>query len=79
MSEVHTENSSESAAVSTENTTQQPPAVAEKPSVSVRKIEANRLNALKATGPKTTRGKSYSRRNATKHGLLAREIVAAPD
>jgi hypothetical protein len=81
MSEVNSEHSSEKPRpVSTENLTQQPPAVAEKPSVSIRKIEANRLNALKATGPKTARGKSYSRRNATKHGLLAREIVfAAPD
>jgi hypothetical protein len=72
MEELHSEHSSET------NPSQQP--VAEKPSVSVRKIEANRLNALKATGPKTARGKSYNRRNATKHGLLAREIViAAPD
>ena len=61
MSEVNSEHSSEKPRpVSTENLTQQPPAAAEKPSVSIRKIEANRLNALKATGPKTARGKSYS-------------------
>ena len=49
MSEVNSEHSSEKPRpVSTENLTQQPPAVAEKPSVSIRKIEANRLNALKA-------------------------------
>jgi hypothetical protein len=42
---------------------------------SIRKIEANRQNALKSTGPKTPRGKAYSRRNAIKHGLFAREQV----
>ncbi len=40
--------------------------------VSSRKIAANRQNALKSTGPKTPRGKVYSRRNALKHGLFAR-------
>ena len=49
------------------------------PSVSGR-ILANRLNALKSTGPRTHRGKARSRKNATTHGLLAREIVlASPD
>jgi len=32
----------------------------EKRTVSIRKIEANRKNALKSTGPKTLRGKAYS-------------------
>jgi hypothetical protein len=32
----------------------------EKRPVSVRKVEANRQNALKSTGPKTPRGKAYS-------------------
>lgn len=40
--------------------------------VSIRKIEANRRNALRSTGPKTPRGKAFSRRNAIKHGLSAR-------
>jgi hypothetical protein len=40
--------------------------------VSIRKVEANRRNALRSTGPKTPRGKAFSRRNAIKHGLSAR-------
>ncbi len=37
--------------------------------------EANRRNALKSTGPKSTKGKSRSSSNALKHGLLAKDIV----
>jgi hypothetical protein len=37
--------------------------------VSERRIQANRRNALRSTGPKTVS------RNAIKHGLLAREVV----
>jgi len=29
---------------------------------------ANKMNALKSTGPKTAKGKARSRLNATKHG-----------
>lgn len=43
--------------------------------VSERKIEANRRNALKSTGPKTVEGKSRSRWNALKHGLLAKAVI----
>jgi len=42
--------------------------------VSLRKVAANRQNALKSTGPRTARGKAFSRRNAWKHGLFAREL-----
>lgn len=43
--------------------------------VSERRIQANRKNALRSTGPKTARGKRIVVRNAIKHGLLAREVV----
>ena len=36
----------------------------------MRKVEANRRNALQSTGPRTPRGKAYGRRNALKHGLF---------
>ncbi len=35
-----------------------------------KQIRANRRNALKSTGPKTSEGKSKVKRNALKHGLL---------
>jgi hypothetical protein len=43
--------------------------------VSPAKLAANRANALKSTGPRTPEGKAKVRRNARKHGLLAREAV----
>ena len=42
---------------------------------SERRIQANRRNALRSTGPKTERGKRTVARNAIKHGFLAREVV----
>ena len=42
---------------------------------SAKKIAANRVNALKSTGPRTGEGKRRSRMNALKHGLLAKEVV----
>jgi hypothetical protein len=42
---------------------------------SERKVEANRKNALKSTGPKTPEGKDVVSSNALKHGLLSREIL----
>jgi hypothetical protein len=39
------------------------------------KVEANRKNALKSTGPKTVQGKRTVRWNAVKHGLLSKEVV----
>jgi hypothetical protein len=43
--------------------------------VSERRIQANRRNALRSTGPKTARGKRAVAGNAIKHGFLAREVV----
>ena len=42
---------------------------------SAKKIKANRRNASKSTGPRTARGKSWSRLNALKHGILASQAV----
>ena len=39
---------------------------------SIKQIEANRLNAGKSTGPRTTEGKSVVAANALKHGIFAR-------
>jgi hypothetical protein len=36
---------------------------------------ANRLNALKSTGPRTTEGKAVASQNSVKHGLLAEQDV----
>ena len=47
----------------------------EEASVSVRKLAANRRNALKSTGPKTARGKVCSRRNALKHGFFVNQVT----
>jgi hypothetical protein len=44
---------------------------------SAKKIAANQNNAKKATGPTTEQGKRRSKRNATKHGALARELVVS--
>ena len=41
---------------------------------SPRKIEANRQNAKKSTGPKTSEGKAMSSWNSTRHGLLSKKI-----
>ena len=43
--------------------------------VSDKKIEANRKNAKKSTGPRTPAGKARSASNAFKHGLLAQHIL----
>src|ERR1039458_1264297 len=49
----------------------------EKRTVSSRKLRANRQNASKSTGPRTPRGKAFSRRNALKHGLFAMDVYIA--
>jgi hypothetical protein len=40
-------------------------------------FQANRLNALKSTGPRTDEGKRASRRNAVRHGLTAETVIDA--
>src|ERR1700693_5925122 len=40
-----------------------------------RQVQANRLNALKSTGPRTEEGKRISRRNALRHGLTAETVI----
>ena len=42
---------------------------------SFKQHEANRLNALKSTGPKSEEGKRRSRGNAVRHGLTAETII----
>ena len=39
------------------------------------KIESNRRNAQRSTGPRTRTGKAASSRNALRHGLLATQIT----
>ncbi len=41
---------------------------------SQRKIEANRRNAKKSTGPKTSVGRATSSWNSTRHGLLSKSL-----
>ena len=38
-------------------------------------IEANRTNAKKSTGPKSSAGKEIASQNSIKHGLLAKALV----
>ena len=40
-----------------------------------RQFQANRLNALKSTGPRSEEGKRISRRNALRHGLTAGNVI----
>ena len=43
--------------------------------VSAAQRAANRVNARKSTGPKTSKGKAASKLNAVKHGLLAQTVL----
>ena len=40
-----------------------------------KKIDANRANSRRSSGPKTVNGKNNSRRNAVKHSFFAQELV----
>jgi len=42
---------------------------------SPKQIEANKRNAKKSTGPRTSAGKKKVAVNAVKHGLLAQQVV----
>ncbi|MHC5140142.1 MAG: hypothetical protein ACYSOF_09730 [Planctomycetota bacterium] len=43
--------------------------------ISEKQLLANRQNALKSTGPRTSEGKAVSSRNALRHGFRAEQIV----
>ena len=45
--------------------------------ISLQRLEANRRNALRSTGPTTEAGKQKSRLNAVRHGLTAETVVAS--
>src|SRR5258708_12299294 len=48
---------------------------------SARKIEANRRNAQRSTGPKTPEGKAKSSQNAITHGIFVKKFLngASPE
>lgn len=46
-----------------------------KRSISPRKVQANRRNSRKSTGPKTSAGKKRVSRNATKHGFFSKVLL----
>src|SRR5262245_24185902 len=45
--------------------------------ISLQRLEANRRNALRSTGPRTEDGKQRSRVNAVRHGLTAETVVGS--
>ena len=47
--------------------------------VSERKLQANRANAKKSSGPQTPQGKAWSRRNAVTHGLSSKAVLFRSD
>jgi hypothetical protein len=61
------------------NNSPAPVSSAKTKSISQRKLEANRANAKKSTGPRTARGKAFSRRNAVRHNLSSVRVLFQPD
>jgi hypothetical protein len=49
--------------------------VTEKPTVSLRRIESNRRNSLKSTGPRTAAGKKRVSKNAVRHGFFSKFLL----
>jgi len=47
--------------------------------ISKAKLKANHRNGAHGKGPKTSRGKLISSRNAQKHGLLSKELIMSAD
>ncbi len=47
--------------------------------VSENKLNANRANAQKSTGPRTAEGKARSAQNATRHGLASQRLIVRDD
>ena len=47
------------------------------PALSPRKLAAQRANALKSTGPRTSQGKEIARQNSLKHGFFSCDVVNA--
>ena len=45
--------------------------------ISIQRLEANRRNSLRSTGPRTEVGKQRSRTNAVRHGLTAETVVGS--
>src|SRR5262249_59767536 len=52
-----------------------PAVVTPRSTTSPKRRAANRLNALRSTGPRTTAGKQRVRMNAIQHGLLAQDVL----
>lgn len=49
--------------------------VSGQPTVSLRKVESNRRNSQKSTGPKTATGKKRVSRNAVRHGFFSKFLL----